>query len=480
MKDRVGGWFQRLRAWGKRKHVRRAGELSPTTAVIEMEPQAARTLEVQAETVVVGDHPQINIHRDPRQQRMLLIGFGLVLLAVTALGVGVFFYIQSQEVTQMGSEFNIAVAGFAVNGDAGDPQLGKKIGQSIYTRLSDNLTKKEMRVLVGVWGPDQAGSISGADASQRAGAAADLALKIEANIIVYGVIDVTQEPWTITPEFYVSERNFYESQEITGQYQLGEPFSVRGKMNTDFKAKLNMEMLKRVEALTWVTDGISAYANEDFEAALDLFQSAEQIERWEDPQGRSVLYLLAGNAAIRAEQYDVAEAYYRKSLELDGEYARARIGMGTMYYVKALEPFNESKNPGDLDLAALEEGERWYQSALTAQNQPDQADIETKVRYNLGQCYFLRYYSGQTEYREQSIEQFTQIIQAYDAEKNSRVKLWTGEAHARLGLIALNEGDLSTAIQEYEQAVALLDDYFERKELFQKRLEQLRATQSAP
>jgi hypothetical protein len=66
-----------------------------------------------------------------------------------------------------------------------------------------------------------------------------LAKKIDADMIIYGLIDTSQSTWKVTPEFYLSNENFYEAEEIVGHHDIGSPFTLFGKDNTSHLTVLN-------------------------------------------------------------------------------------------------------------------------------------------------------------------------------------------------------------------------------------------------
>jgi tetratricopeptide (TPR) repeat protein len=185
--------------------------------------------------------------------------------------------------------------------------------------------------------------------------------------------------------------------------------------------------------------------------------------------------LLAGNAAGKNENFDLAQTYYEKSLSVVPEYARGYIGLAGVYYMYALEPFQATEKPSNIDLSWLEKSVNTYQLAFEAQLQPALSDIETKVHFGLGQCYLMQVYSGKTELNsfERALAEFALVIDEYGDGENPRVRELAGESHARVGLIYALSGQPQRAVEEYRNAVSLLESNPERRDLYQKALRNL-------
>ena len=69
---------------------------------------------------------------------------------------------------------------------------------------------------------EQLGAIDGLTTEERFLRAEILVERINADVVVYGVIERNGDALYLTPEFYVGIENFYEAEEMVGQYVLGE------------------------------------------------------------------------------------------------------------------------------------------------------------------------------------------------------------------------------------------------------------------
>lgn len=375
--------------------------------------------------------------------------------------------------TRMTGDFRIAIAGFAEKGRSGDSGIGTELAQGVYLRLEQAFDGLGPELTITVWGPDQVGTIKGQNSEERASSAARVAKKVGADVIVYGIVDVTNAMWQVTPEFYVSAENFYQAEEITGQHELGTPLPIAGRGNIADRIKVSRELDARIKALSHVTIGLAHYSVRDFEEALASFQSAEGIPEWGDNEGRQVLYILSGNAAMKCDDLSLARAYYQKSVRLDPDYSRGYMGLANVYYRLALKPFEETSDPSNTDASLITLAIETYEQAASAANQPPLSDISTKVHFGLGQAYLMQVYSGHEEAFDRATAEFEVVVEDYADGANPRVREIAAESHARLALIYELSGYTTRAIEEYQLAALLLYDNPDRQAYYERRVQEL-------
>jgi len=169
----------------------------------------------------------------------------------------------------------------------------------------------------------------------------------------------------------------------------------------------------------------------------------------------------------------LTETALKRAIEINPDYARPYIGMANLSYILALMPFDQSKNPEDVDVDLLEDCFKYLEKATEAPEKPPLADVETKIHFSRGQCYWLKTYTGQLPDFNLALREFEQVIEAYDDGKNARVRELAGESHARMGLIYNMTGNLPAAAQQYQIAADLLVDIPGRSELYRNRAKEL-------
>jgi tetratricopeptide (TPR) repeat protein len=215
--------------------------------------------------------------------------------------------------------------------------------------------------------------------------AADLAKRINAHMVIYGTLDVNQDPATFTPKFYAATVRS-ETAEIIGGQQLGAPVAFRSPVDfndTRTGAYFDKNLKPRAEALVWFTWGLALDLTGQNDKALQVFREAEpQFKTWSKDQGNEILYVFMGREAMflarneteakkafnsASEAIDFAEGAFSKALNSNSSYDRAYLWMGNVYSERAqrmlaagqLDQDNLSQVRADLDRATTQ-----YQTAL--------------------------------------------------------------------------------------------------------------------
>lgn len=410
---------------------------------------------------------------------LLVMILGLVVIVALVVERGpVYSLYQSlfpQSAEQMTGHFNIAVAGFTEFGATQNSDIGVELAQGIHLSLEQDFQKIPLDFVITVWGPEQIGYLPGKSSEGVAILASEKLQEIDADMIIYGIVDTTDKTWEVKPKFLISSRratdNFYQAAEVTGQHALGTPITITEHVNVADRIASSKELSSRAQVITQLTIGLAHYANHDYEDALGRFHMAKDMKKWESHAGREVILLLIGNALMRSEKFDEAEIYYQKTLDLDPGYARGYLGLANVHYRRAQIPFEEAMDPGAINLDLVERASDLYIHATEVSHQPLLADIQVKSHFGLGQCYFLRVYSGKDVSFDSAIAEFKAVIAAYGNGDNPRVIEFAGEAYARLALIYDLSGHPQMAIDNYKQAASLLECNRERQKYYQNRAE---------
>jgi tetratricopeptide (TPR) repeat protein len=393
---------------------------------------------------------------------------------VILLGVATvlfFQYRQFRKPAQMSGEFNVAVTEF-ITVNENDKLVGSGEGQALAEFLSQRLDTylaelDGKTIQYELWPPSYTGQVKGGTREERARFAESLAQRINAHVIVYGVISQEADRCQFSPEFYVSYKGFEDGQEIVGQHGLGDPLLVPSPFDrTHLQAVENPALAARVKALSLITVGLAYYSIDDFESALDYFKQAEATEGWFSSAGKEVAYLLLGNSYVRlasrenqADYLPLAKSSYTKALDIAPDYARGKLGLSGVIYLEAVgNPNNPSLET--VDLNGLSEAEAMLDEILAIEDLPESVSFETKINLRLGHIYFVRAQLLDGDWLRQSQAEFEQVIQEYES-GNAQVAELAGHAHAKIGLIELLEGKPEAAIEQYKQAVDLVTSHYQ-------------------
>jgi tetratricopeptide (TPR) repeat protein len=368
----------------------------------------------------------------------------------------------------MSGEFNIAVAGFQYVGQSNDVANNYDVAHTFYSRIVSDVQqlRQQTNFVVDMREPALSGTISGQSDTERELAAEALAHSIGADVVVYGTVAVENGQMIVTPRFFVNQESFYNASELVGDYRLGSRISMPLSLDADDKRQVNEILSARSAALSYIVLGLMRYAKYDYKVALDRFQHAAALATW--TEGREVLYILMGYAAINQKQLVDAKHYCDMALEANVQYARAYLCAANVLYQQALlgRTTPEQIDPTDIDRAIA-----LFKRAGDASEQPQSADIPLKVQLALGQAYLVKSYRAGGDYRAKAQDAFDFVIEAYGKEpaKQYRRQELVAEAYGERALINRIEARVGDAIADYTHAYELSKPP-ERKALFADRI----------
>jgi tetratricopeptide (TPR) repeat protein len=401
------------------------------------------------------------------------------------------------EAKKMSGNYRIVVASFHEATGVDNKDLGRQLAEEVRLRIQHDIDKLSPDLIIAVWGPaelegNKLERIDGNTPDERAAQAQALADQIDANMVVYGDLNSDLGRIIFRPEFLIKVENFFEAQEIIGPHEFGAQIPLKPS-ETGSEIQVTSQMFSRCNALTNIAIGLAHYFDQDYALAMQSFHQADVISGWADQQGKNILYLLMGNATLRTYTQliekkqtappallDEAEKYYDQSIRLNSNYARAYIGLGSVFYNKALLPFVQSKKPSDIDGDLLNTSRADYEKAMMATDQPPLADISTKVHFGFGQVYLMQAYSKDLATLVPAITEFREVIKDYGDGTNPRLQELAAEAHARLGLALDLFGQPTQAASEYQQASKLVINDLDRQKLYQDRADALRGIIPTP
>lgn len=387
------------------------------------------------------------------QSNVIVLALGFIVLAVIPTLI-TYSSLLPKPTQPMEGELNIVVVGFTP-GSGVRARDASAIATAFYSRLNGDVAEISdgTELDIEVRGPNEVNALRGTTEEELATSAAALAEQINAHIVIYGLVTDTSSGVSVEPRFFVKLPNSYEAGQMTGDDGLGAPIEVD---NTSLSTQIgvNNALSNRTEVMALLTKGLALFYSHQYEDALSAFEQANDDDRWpSDRRQREVLFVMQGNAAVRALLIDDAEAAYRAALEIEPEYSRAMIGLADVYYLRALDGVTNQRFYPDPVL--LDQAVDSLRDAANAEIQPPAADVPTKIAAALGQIYILQWVAYGDDTHDLAIEQFNTIIATYDDGANPRVQELAAEAHARLALIAWRDSDLDTAISEYTAAINL-------------------------
>jgi tetratricopeptide (TPR) repeat protein len=326
-------------------------------------------------------------------------------------------------------------------------QLEKELSQ-----LEESLNSENENVILQVRSPEEIGPVRTENVGQ-------LADRHNADVVLYGVLKQEQGRTFFYPEVYLRPKLLASAYELTGSHQLG---FISGNIGENIfkKGNFSSQITSRAQVFAYFVIGLNHFFNEKYEAASSFFTQALNLEGWSDDSGKEILFLFLGNISGKLEDLSAAEFYYNESLKINPEYSRAQLGLVEVRYMRAVE----NCEAGSARVKEIRNAIRLYRQVLEAKDQPENADIQTKVDYRVGRAYTCLTQALAGDYSLLAEESLRRVIYEFEENGNQRVAYHAAEAYSNLGFLALPyEGDSDSgdayreALQHYSRAMEISD-----------------------
>ena len=364
--------------------------------------------------------------------------------------------------------FNVAVAEFGEVDAAGQmhPSAdGQQLSQWVYDGLQLEFKSLPLKIQQEfqplVWhdsmNPQEKGIILGLIPDDKA--VAELAQKINAQVVIYGNLRLDQSTASFVPEFYVAPVRG-EADEILGRYQLGAPIDLQTPLNLDEQGlSLNIKLTSRTKALSRFTIGLMYDLLGDSEDALKVFQQAIDELDWAENGGKEVFYYFVGRSELFLDQDKEAEAAFRTALGLtNNNYARAYIGLGGVYLRRARRLAPEQR----LKTTDLQQAVENYQQAITWADPSLEPQTKITAQLALGTAYRVQgdTYSRLEDYEkarplfDQAIAEIQATLEPMQAAQQYR---YLGQAYWALGVTYAQQAYVHQAQDDTAGSMALYE-----------------------
>ncbi len=352
-------------------------------------------------------------------------------------------------------DFNFAVAEFAAVGEA-EPETARTLARSVFGVIDQVLTRFEEAgdfTNAEVADPATTGAVDGASIADRAESAAVLADRLNADVLLLGTLDASGGVSRFDSEFYLSDRNLRNAEELAGAYSLG-----RIELNTTDPLAVSRAVTQRfqsqAQAVAELVVGLSYYAVNDYQAAYDSLQSA--ASSWDvSAGGREVVLQLLGNATgeLGPDRWEEARGYYEQALTLNPSYARAEFGLAEVDFLAARgsecsgDPDQSPADPGALEAVA----DRFrYVASLPA---PPQSLLDIRSELEVGRIYLCLSVLDRARLPD-AAAQLQGVVARYDG-TNERMRNIIAEALRSLAFHDILRADYEGALARYQRAIDL-------------------------
>ncbi|MGH8915760.1 MAG: Ig-like domain-containing protein, partial [Acidimicrobiia bacterium] len=302
----------------------------------------------------------------------------------------------------IGGDFNVVVAEFSATDQTSGARLSQTLFEQIATTLGD-----ETDVNIEVAGPSEVGPLPGDTPESRAEAAADLADRVGADVVVYGTLEILDGLSNLSAEFYVSNRGLTGAEELAGIYPLDTvPLATTDPLALSQAASRSLQ--PKIIALTQLAIGLSHYQLNEYAEAQELF--TEAVASWPSSagriNGREVVLSLLGNVSGLQKDLDAADDYFTEALDLDSEYSRARFGAAEVRFQRSRGSLCGGSGEGDV--VGLEDAVRQFEELIDRPG-PPLAFLPERARLEIGRIYECLTLNG-VDRRDQAREILEAVI----------------------------------------------------------------------
>jgi tetratricopeptide (TPR) repeat protein len=418
-----------------RRQLQRVRDLRRGNVVIAQVGEGARN-------IVIGTH-NIQINVGDRNLTLPVLAVPLLLLII----VGFLVYPLAEPLwnpAQMTGQFRIAIAEFGEMDNQGRVRAtenGQVLSRWLFDALYDEYQQNadvELARAIEIWHNSRTdtsqnirfGIMAGDTPAARQEAAAELADRIQAHMVIYGNLVPDGQVQKLQLEFYLSPLVNDETASLVGPHRLGKPIVLPASFETgrpEANIVMDEKLQIRADALFWLTIGLTQQVLGRSEQALATLRHAEaELTDWPEEEGKEILYFFIGREQLFLGQSEEAEASLRRALEIDPNYARAQVALGTSYLkrARATPPEERLQSPHYLE-QALEYHRQGLELAL-ASGEPL---VEAVARIELAKSYRLL---GETYYVLNDYKEAERLFDQVIAEVNQAVPLLNDTRQNRL------------------------------------------------
>jgi hypothetical protein len=347
----------------------------------------------------------------------------VIALIVTLVGGATGMWAYLVPATMPPGTFNVAVAEFSQLDDQGRERVTSDsalISRTLFTTIQAELQTLTADYQAIVWHDSMSmlqkrtaiGVIVSASVDARSAAACRRATELDADIIVYGVLDASKLPAQLRLQFCVRnpsrDRDMGNLAELQAVDRLGSPLLVTLPLS-DVQSSVNPLLRVRTTLLAKLVVGLryelatNPNLRSNFERAQGVFTDAlsylEQQDGAATPEngGDLVQYFIGRESFLLAQEQspslsekskllENARAALQQSTTLNPQYARAWSALGSVYYART----RLLARPQRLSTDDIAQAITAYQLAIAAAQTAADRSAEAEARLALALCEWLQ------------------------------------------------------------------------------------------
>jgi len=313
--------------------------------------------------------------------------------------------------------FNVAVAEFGemdANGVIHSSKAGQQLSGFAVNYLRDELKKEDANLVI--WPTDSNIFTRTRVPLVQPDIAEKVASDLNADLLLYGYIDTRTNPPQLVLNFWIAPQDKYKFEDIQGNTQVSTPIRVVNL--EDPGISVQGELKSQSIAVAFIAMGLAQEQLGQTQDALNAFLQAETAapnsEIVQYFIGREYLYLAELQPDQQAAVWKQAEDSFLKSIALNDKYAKAYLGLGSVYIKQSAELLdaaivnNQPIDPGAMQLT--DQAIEAYKKVSNMQPGPGLADADpTLAQLALGNAYQQK---GAILYYQQD---YDSALNAFDA-----------------------------------------------------------------
>jgi len=311
--------------------------------------------------------------------------------------------------------FNVAIAEFAEIGEAGKvantSSDGQLLSQWTYEQLQADFDQNAPELKARLW-RDSAGlqreknvrlGVVADDPSAGSEAPATLARRVRADVVVYGVITPRPNGFAeLQIKLYVAQPLDRDFGAMTGRYALGTPLLFK---RDDPGAEVQETLKRQARGMGQVMLAVAYSRGNQSQETIDALEKAQESLGDSDViaylLGQEYLFFAQRESADREQNIELAGQAFVKSISLNPTYARASIGLGSVFFIQAQDTLtatysaqfsNSREGAYRTVLDQIEPAIQNYQRAIaqSGSGAPDDDFLATTARIGLGTSYRIK------------------------------------------------------------------------------------------
>lgn len=412
------------------------------------------------------------LRRGPKVIWTLLAGLATVMGGITATPViAGWFSLDSPR--PLAGEFNVAVSTFRADGLSGDPTEAERLSNSAV-RSVKSPAFGEGPLSVDVAGPADVEKVVGDEQAIGHSGADRLFRALNADLVVGGEMRSTNSETKLLVKLYVNPTRLREM--FDAENVMTREIDVPGTIGSSGLAqeRLTKLFVRTIDDVRYLAASLgSLAAGRPTVAERQLRRS---LSRWEEREGKELPHLLLGHALAEQRRFGPAERHYRRALDFDPAYLRARFSLSEILLQRGSGGCSASSTSAPL----LRRARKGYDRVALDAWEP----LRTKALFGRARVDVCSSQAGIAARFTEARRDFFKVIAAYRGDKRL-LQDEAAESYGWLGLIEQTEHRRGTRTNDeleralrYYRCAATLTTRPDRVRYFQRTASRLRSALS--